>query len=110
MLSTFKRQCVNRAFTAQALCRIGTASPDRPAQLCRDLQGSGHAPAQATARCELRARRISMAVKIAINSFGLVETNAYLIRFDSVHGRFPGTVTVNGDTMGSDTGECRIVR
>jgi len=36
---------------------------------------------------------------VAINDLGPVETNAHLIRFDSVHGRFPGTVTVAGDTI-----------
>lgn len=29
---------------------------------------------------------------LAINDLGPVETNAHLLRFDSVHGRFPGTV------------------
>jgi len=36
---------------------------------------------------------------IAINDLGPVETNAHLLRYDSVHGRFPATVTVNGDTI-----------
>ena len=36
---------------------------------------------------------------VAINDLGPVETNAHLIRYDSVHGRFPGTVTVDGDTI-----------
>ena len=36
---------------------------------------------------------------VAINDLGPIETNAHLLRFDSTHGRFPGTVTVNGDTM-----------
>lgn len=36
---------------------------------------------------------------VAINDLGPVETNAHLLRFDSVHGRFPGTVTVDGDTI-----------
>ena len=31
---------------------------------------------------------------IAINDLGSVETNAHLLQFDSVHGRFPGTVEV----------------
>ena len=31
---------------------------------------------------------------IAINDLGPVETNAHLLQFDSVHGRFPGTVEV----------------
>ena len=35
---------------------------------------------------------------VAINDLGPVETNAHLLRFDSVHGRFPGTVTVEGDS------------
>ena len=35
---------------------------------------------------------------VGINDLGPVETNAHLLRFDSVHGRFPGTVTVDGLT------------
>ena len=31
---------------------------------------------------------------VAINDLGPVETNAHLLRFDSVHGRFPGEVKV----------------
>ena len=38
-------------------------------------------------------------VVVGINDLGPVETNAHLLRFDSVHGRFPGTVTVDGDTI-----------
>ena len=33
---------------------------------------------------------------VAINDLGPVETNAHLLRYDSVHGRFPATVTVKG--------------
>ena len=36
---------------------------------------------------------------VGINDLGPVETNAHLLRFDSVHGRFPGTVTVEGDAI-----------
>jgi glyceraldehyde 3-phosphate dehydrogenase len=36
---------------------------------------------------------------VAVNDLGPVPTNAHLLRFDSVHGRFPATVTVDGDTM-----------
>ncbi|WP_413894595.1 glyceraldehyde 3-phosphate dehydrogenase NAD-binding domain-containing protein, partial [Candidatus Skiveiella danica] len=36
---------------------------------------------------------------VAINDLGPVETNAHLMRFDSVHGRFPGTVEVDGDVI-----------
>src|SRR4029078_647968 len=36
---------------------------------------------------------------VGINDLGPVETNAHLLRFDSVHGRFPGTVTVEGDSL-----------
>jgi glyceraldehyde-3-phosphate dehydrogenase/erythrose-4-phosphate dehydrogenase len=31
---------------------------------------------------------------VAINDLGPVETNAHLLRYDSVHGRFPGEVKV----------------
>jgi glyceraldehyde 3-phosphate dehydrogenase len=36
---------------------------------------------------------------VAVNDLGPVETNAHLLRFDSVHGRFPGKVTVEGDSL-----------
>ncbi len=36
---------------------------------------------------------------VAINDLGSAETNAHLTRFDTVHGRFPGTVSVDGDSM-----------
>jgi len=36
---------------------------------------------------------------VAINDLGPVETNAHLLRYDSVHGRFPATVTVEGDIL-----------
>ena len=45
---------------------------------------------------------------VAINDLGPVETNAHLIRFDSVHGKFPGTVTVNGDTIDVGRGPIRV--
>ena len=36
---------------------------------------------------------------VAVNDLGPVETNAHLLRYDSVHGRFPAQVTVEGDVM-----------
>ena len=36
---------------------------------------------------------------VAINDLGSVEANAHLFRYDSVHGRFPGEVTVDGNTL-----------
>jgi glyceraldehyde 3-phosphate dehydrogenase len=36
---------------------------------------------------------------VSINDLGPVETNAHLLRFDSVHGRFPAEVKVVGDTI-----------
>jgi glyceraldehyde 3-phosphate dehydrogenase len=36
---------------------------------------------------------------VAINDLGPVETNAHLLRFDSVHGRFPAEVQVEGDSI-----------
>ncbi len=45
---------------------------------------------------------------VAINDLGPVETNAHLIRYDSVHGRFPGTVTVDGDTIDVGRGPIKV--
>ncbi|MBW6397785.1 type I glyceraldehyde-3-phosphate dehydrogenase [Roseomonas sp. HJA6] len=36
---------------------------------------------------------------VTINDLGSVEANAHLFRYDSVHGRFPGEVIVEGDTI-----------
>jgi glyceraldehyde 3-phosphate dehydrogenase len=44
---------------------------------------------------------------VAINDLGPVETNAHLLRYDSTHGRFPGTVTVDGDSIDVGTGPIR---
>ncbi len=45
---------------------------------------------------------------VAINDLGPVETNAHLIRYDSVHGRFPGTVSVGDDTIDVGRGAIRV--
>jgi glyceraldehyde 3-phosphate dehydrogenase len=45
---------------------------------------------------------------VAINDLGPVETNAHLIRYDSVHGRFPGTVTTGDDTIDVGRGPIRV--
>jgi glyceraldehyde 3-phosphate dehydrogenase len=45
---------------------------------------------------------------VAINDLGPVETNAHLLRFDSVHGRFPHAVTVDGDTISIGGGKIKV--
>ncbi|RGP36043.1 type I glyceraldehyde-3-phosphate dehydrogenase [Pseudotabrizicola alkalilacus] len=45
---------------------------------------------------------------VAINDLGPVETNAHLLRFDSVHGRFPGTVTTGEDWIDAGRGKIRV--
>jgi glyceraldehyde 3-phosphate dehydrogenase len=45
---------------------------------------------------------------VAITDLGPVETNAHLMRYDSVHGRFPGKVTVDGDTIDVGRGPIRV--
>jgi glyceraldehyde 3-phosphate dehydrogenase len=45
---------------------------------------------------------------VAINDLGPVETNAHLLRFDSVHGRFPGAVTVDGDSIDLGRGKIKV--
>jgi len=45
---------------------------------------------------------------VAINDLGPVEHNAHLLRFDSVHGRFPGTITTDGNTMDAGHGPIRV--
>ncbi|MBS8227182.1 type I glyceraldehyde-3-phosphate dehydrogenase [Vannielia litorea] len=45
---------------------------------------------------------------VAINDLGPVETNAHLIRFDSVHGRFPGEVTTGEDWIDVGRGPIKV--
>src|SRR3979411_2209396 len=45
---------------------------------------------------------------VVINDRAPVATNAHLLRFDSVHGRFPGTVTVDGDTISLGNGRIKV--
>ncbi|WP_341992566.1 type I glyceraldehyde-3-phosphate dehydrogenase [Azorhizobium sp. AG788] len=45
---------------------------------------------------------------VAINDLAPVETNAHLLRYDSVHGRFPATVVVDGDTIDVGQGKIKV--
>jgi glyceraldehyde 3-phosphate dehydrogenase len=45
---------------------------------------------------------------VAINDLGPVETNAHLLRYDTIHGRFPGEVTVKGDTIDVGRGPMKV--
>jgi glyceraldehyde 3-phosphate dehydrogenase len=44
---------------------------------------------------------------VSINDLGPIETFAHLLRYDSVHGRFPGAVTVSGDAIDVGLGPIR---
>ena len=46
---------------------------------------------------------------VTVNDLGPVETNAHLLRFDSVHGRFPGEVKVEGDSISLGNGKIKVV-
>jgi glyceraldehyde 3-phosphate dehydrogenase len=58
-------------------------------------------------RAIYEARRSDIEV-VAVNDLGPVETNAHLLRYDSVHGRFPGTVTVDGDSISLGNGKIKV--
>src|SRR4029077_7783553 len=45
---------------------------------------------------------------VGINDLGPVETYGDLLRFDSGHGRFPGTVSVDGDSISVGNGKIRV--
>jgi len=45
---------------------------------------------------------------VAINDLGPVETNAHLLRYDSVHGRFPGTITSGEDWIDVGLGKIKV--
>lgn len=45
---------------------------------------------------------------VAINDLGPVATNAHLLRFDSVHGRFPGTIEIGEDWIDVGSGRIKV--
>src|SRR5450631_1009725 len=45
---------------------------------------------------------------VTVNDLGPVETNAHLLRFDSVHGRFPHEVSIEGDTINVGNGKIKV--
>ena len=45
---------------------------------------------------------------VAINDLGPVETNAHLLRYDSVHGKFPATVTTGADWIDVGRGQMLV--
>ena len=60
-------------------------------------------------RALYEARRTSEIQVVAINDLGDANTNAHLTRFDTVHGRFPGEVHVDGDSMVVNGDRIRVV-
>ncbi|MPS26896.1 MAG: type I glyceraldehyde-3-phosphate dehydrogenase [Alcaligenaceae bacterium] len=46
---------------------------------------------------------------VAINDLGDPKTNAHLTRYDTAHGKFPGTVTVEGDYMVVNGDKIRVL-
>ena len=45
---------------------------------------------------------------VAVNDLGPVETNAHLLKFDTVHGRFPNKISTTKDTIDVGTGPIRV--
>jgi glyceraldehyde 3-phosphate dehydrogenase len=52
-----------------------------------------------TLRALYEARRTDEIQVVAVNDLGNANTNAHLTRYDTAHGKFNGTVTVEGDSM-----------
>jgi glyceraldehyde 3-phosphate dehydrogenase len=50
-------------------------------------------------RALYESRRTGEIQIVAINDLGDANTNAHLTRYDTAHGKFPGTITVDGDSM-----------
>jgi glyceraldehyde 3-phosphate dehydrogenase len=45
---------------------------------------------------------------VGINDLGSVEANAHLVKYDSVHGTYPGEVTAKGDTIDLGNGPIKV--
>jgi glyceraldehyde 3-phosphate dehydrogenase len=60
-------------------------------------------------RALYEAKRTGEIQIVAINDLGDANTNAHLTRFDTAHGRFPGQVHVDGDSMVVNGDRIRVV-
>ena len=60
-----------------------------------------------TLRSMIENRRAGIEV-VAINDLGPVETNAHLLQYDSVHGKFPHAVSVKGDAIDAGRGPMKV--
>jgi glyceraldehyde 3-phosphate dehydrogenase len=58
-------------------------------------------------RAAYESRRDDIEI-VAVNDLGPVETNAHLLRYDSVHGRFPGEITTGEGWMDLGHGRIRV--
>ncbi|MBL8669275.1 MAG: erythrose-4-phosphate dehydrogenase, partial [Alphaproteobacteria bacterium] len=58
-------------------------------------------------RAIVESGRTDVAV-VGINDLGSVEMNAHLLRYDSVHGPFRGTVTAKGDAIDVGFGPIKV--
>jgi glyceraldehyde 3-phosphate dehydrogenase len=45
---------------------------------------------------------------VAVNDLGSVEANAHLLKYDSVHGTYPGSVSTDGDSMTVDGHKIKV--
>jgi glyceraldehyde 3-phosphate dehydrogenase len=59
-------------------------------------------------RAVVEARRKDIEV-VAVNDLFSAKDNAHLLKYDSVHGRFPGTVKVEGDTIDVGSGPIKVL-
>jgi glyceraldehyde 3-phosphate dehydrogenase len=59
-------------------------------------------------RAIVEAKRQDILV-VAINDLFSAKDNAHLLKYDSVHGRFPGTVRVDGDTLDVGMGSIKVL-
>ncbi len=46
---------------------------------------------------------------VALNDLGPVKTNAHLLKYDSVHGRFPGDISVQGNVLDIGSGPIQVL-
>ena len=58
-------------------------------------------------RAIIESNRSDISV-VAINDLGPVKTNAHLLKFDTVHGRFPNKISTTKDTIDVGTGPIRV--
>jgi glyceraldehyde 3-phosphate dehydrogenase len=101
--------CIFLPFLGVAQPLLRGKGPERGGDMTITLGSNGFGRIGRCTLAHIAGSNRNDAQVVAINATGPVETNAHLLRYDSVHGRFPGTVKVTDGGLDLGRGPIRVL-